>query len=83
MTVGAAAGRSYDRGMLDPIAKPAAPKLTARETQVLDLVSSGRVDVNSLVTHRFPLDGTAEALMLAKHVPDSVKAVISPHQRSS
>ena len=45
MTVGAAAGRSYDRCMLDPIAKPAAPKLTARETQVLDLVSSGRTNI--------------------------------------
>jgi len=41
------------------------------------------VDVKSLVTHRFPLDGTADALMLAKHVPDSVKAVITPQQRSS
>jgi L-iditol 2-dehydrogenase len=49
----------------------------------IDLVASGRVDVKSLVTHRFPLDGTADALMLAKHVPDSVKAVISPQQRSS
>ena len=45
MTVGAAAGRSYDRCMLDPIAKPAAAKLTARETQVLDLVSSGRTNI--------------------------------------
>lgn len=44
MTVGAATGRSYDRFMLDPIGKPAAAKLTARETQVLDLVSSGRTN---------------------------------------
>jgi L-iditol 2-dehydrogenase len=49
----------------------------------IDLVAEGRVDVASLVTHRFPLDGTADALMLAKHVPDSVKAVITPQQRSS
>ena len=27
--------------MLDPIAKPAAPKLTARETQVLELLAEG------------------------------------------
>jgi hypothetical protein len=32
------------------------------------------------VTHRFPLDKTADALLLAKHVPDSVKAVITPQQ---
>lgn len=46
----------------------------------IELVSSGRVDVASLVTHRFALDETADALMLAKHVPDSVKAVISPQR---
>ena len=40
------------------------------------------MDVASLVTHRFPLDETADALLLAKHVPDSVKAVITPQQFS-
>jgi L-iditol 2-dehydrogenase len=49
----------------------------------IDLISSGRVDVESLVTHRFALDQTAEALMLAKTVPDSVKAMISPQRLSS
>jgi len=49
----------------------------------IELISSGRVDVSSLVTHRFPLDETADAIMLAKHVPDSVKAVIAPQQRSA
>jgi len=47
------------------------------------LVSSGRVDVASLVTHRFRLDETADALMLGKHVPDSVKAVIAPQSVSA
>lgn len=46
----------------------------------IDLVASGRVDVASLVTHRFSLDQTADALKLSKHVPDSVKAVITPQQ---
>lgn len=49
----------------------------------IELISSGRVDVAALVTHRFPLDETADALMLAKTVPDSVKAIISPQQRSA
>lgn len=49
----------------------------------IELVSSGRVDVASLVTHRFGLDQTADALMLAKHVPDSVKAVIAPQRVGS
>jgi L-iditol 2-dehydrogenase len=46
----------------------------------IELVSSGRVDVASLVTHRFPLDETAGAILLAKDVPDSVKAVINPQR---
>ncbi len=49
----------------------------------IELVSTGRVDVASLVTHRFALDQTDEAIMLAKHVPNSVKAVIAPQQRSA
>jgi len=46
----------------------------------IELVSSGRVDVASIVTHRFPLSATEEALTLAKHVPDSMKAVIRPQE---
>lgn len=46
----------------------------------IELVASGRVDVASLVTHRFSLDQTEDAIMLGKHVPDSVKAMIAPQQ---
>jgi L-iditol 2-dehydrogenase len=46
----------------------------------IELIASGRVDVAPLVTHRFALDETADALVLAKHVPDSVKAVIAPQR---
>jgi L-iditol 2-dehydrogenase len=46
----------------------------------IDLVSSGRVDVAPLVTHHFPLAETADALMLGKSVPDSIKAVIHPQR---
>jgi L-iditol 2-dehydrogenase len=46
----------------------------------IDLVSSGRVDVTPLVTHHFPLAETADALMLGKSVPDSIKAVIHPQR---
>lgn len=48
----------------------------------IELVSSGRVDVAALVTHRFALDETADAIMLAKYVPDSVKAIIHPQNTS-
>jgi len=43
------------------------------------LVASGRVNVSTIVTHRFPLEGTEDALTLASRVPDSLKAVISPN----
>lgn len=49
----------------------------------IELISSGRVDVDSLVTHRFALDQTADAIMLAKSVPDSVKAIIDPQSLSA
>ncbi len=49
----------------------------------IELVSTGRVDVASLVTHRFPLTQTADAIMLAKHVPDSVKAIIEPQRHDA
>lgn len=42
------------------------------------LVADGRVDVAGIVTHHFPLSQTADALMLGKSVPDSVKAIIQP-----
>jgi L-iditol 2-dehydrogenase len=42
------------------------------------LVSSGRVDVSAIVTHRFALDDTEQALTLASRVPDSLKAVVYP-----
>lgn len=42
------------------------------------LVASGRVDVASLVTHRYPLEQTQDALLTAKRVPHSMKAVVFP-----
>jgi L-iditol 2-dehydrogenase len=42
------------------------------------LAADGRVELAPLVTHRFPLEKTAEALMLARTVPDSMKAIIQP-----
>lgn len=44
------------------------------------LVASGRVDVKSIITHHFPLDGAEAAITLASSVPDSMKAVIHPQQ---
>lgn len=44
------------------------------------LASDGRVELAPLITHRFPLEQTAEALMLARTVPDSMKAIIQPQR---
>ena len=44
----------------------------------IDLVASRRVEVASLVTHRFGLDESADALTLASRVSNSMKAVIDP-----
>ena len=49
----------------------------------IDLVSSGRVDVASIITHRFPLDGSEDAITLAGRNPESLKAVIQPQERSN
>jgi len=46
----------------------------------IELVSSGRVDVNPLITHHFPLEESAGALTLGSRVIDSVKAVIHPQR---
>lgn len=48
----------------------------------ISLISSGRVDVDSIITHHFPLDSSEEAITLAGRVPDSMKAIIHPQQRA-
>jgi len=42
----------------------------------LKLISSGAVDVQSVITHRFPLERTDQALTLSRDVADSLKAVV-------
>lgn len=44
------------------------------------LVSSGRVDLSGIVTHRFPLERTADALLAARTHPDAIKAVVHPQR---
>lgn len=44
----------------------------------LTLLASGAIDARTLITHRFPLTATEEALTLARRVPDSLKAVVLP-----
>ncbi|GAA1174809.1 NAD(P)-dependent alcohol dehydrogenase [Nesterenkonia xinjiangensis] len=44
----------------------------------LELISSGGVDVRPVITHRFRLDETEEALTLAGRDPQALKAVVAP-----
>jgi len=44
----------------------------------IDLVASGRVDVDRLVTGHFPLDRTLDALVAGQRDPQAVKSVINP-----
>ena len=44
----------------------------------LELIASGKVDVDAVITHRFTLEQTEDALTLARRVPDSLKAVVAP-----
>jgi L-iditol 2-dehydrogenase len=47
--------------------------------QAISLVASGRLDVRSWVTHRFPIDRGVEAFETVEHYRDGVlKAVIVP-----
>ncbi len=44
----------------------------------IELVATGRVDVEAIVTGHFPLEQTARALQASRHDPESVKAVVVP-----
>jgi L-iditol 2-dehydrogenase len=46
----------------------------------LELIGSGRVDVDSVISHRFPLAQADQAMTLAKTDPTSLKAVVEPQR---
>jgi L-iditol 2-dehydrogenase len=47
--------------------------------QALDLLASGELQVEDLITHRFGLEGVGEALRLAKTHDEGLRSVIYPH----
>jgi len=47
--------------------------------EALDLIASGELQVEDLITHRFGLEGVGEALRLAKLFDASLRSVIYPH----
>ncbi len=44
----------------------------------LDLIATGAVDATAIITHRFDLEHTEDALTLARRDPESLKAIIIP-----
>jgi L-iditol 2-dehydrogenase len=44
----------------------------------IELVASGRVDVEAIVTGHFPLEQAEQALLAGRQDPRSVKAVVVP-----
>ena len=52
-------------------------------SEALDHIASGRVRVDDLVTHRFPLNRIGEAFDLVANPRDtSLKIIIEPHRRA-
>ncbi len=46
----------------------------------MELIRAGRIDVASMITHKLPLDDTAEGFRLVAAAGESIKVVIEPHQ---
>jgi L-iditol 2-dehydrogenase len=44
----------------------------------LDLIAAGRIDLKSLITSRYSLEQTEEALQAAKNDPRNIKPVVVP-----
>lgn len=49
----------------------------------IGLVSTGRVDVASIITHHFPLGSAEEAITLTEREPNSMKAIVHPQQNQA
>ena len=47
--------------------------------EALDLIASGQLELEDLVTHRYGLEGVGEALKLAKMADESLRSVIYPN----
>jgi L-iditol 2-dehydrogenase len=46
----------------------------------IELISGHRIDVEAMITHRLPLQDTAEGFRLVTQAADSIKVVIEPQR---
>jgi L-iditol 2-dehydrogenase len=51
--------------------------------EAMGLIESGSVNVNSLITHRLPLNDIAQGFRLVSEGRDSIKVIIKPHLRAA
>ncbi len=48
--------------------------------EALDLIGSGRINVNQMITHRYPLSESGKAFKMMVDSSDSLKIIINPHE---
>ncbi len=51
----------------------------AEMRQALDMIATGRIDVESMVTHRLPLALTQEGFRLMTEAQEALKVIVEPH----
>ncbi len=66
------------RDQLTIVSTYAGPPADSREA--MDLLASGEIEVEDMITHRLPLDRTAEGFRLVAEGSDSIKVIIRPRE---
>lgn len=66
------------RDQITIISTYAGPPVDSREA--IDLLASGKVEVDDMITHRLPLDRTAEGFRLVARGSESIKVIIRPRE---
>ena len=66
------------RDQLTIVSTYAGPPADSREA--IDLLASGEIEVDDMITHRLPLDRTAEGFKLVAQGAESIKVIIRPRE---
>jgi len=48
----------------------------------IELISSGRINVTDMITHRLPLEKTADGFALVAEAAESIKVIIEPQAQA-
>jgi len=49
-------------------------------TDAIELLSTGKIKIEDMITHKLPMDETAKGFKLAANAKDSIKVIIEPHK---